>query len=43
VVFHDAYGFGMVSVGVAVAIAFVISVVDLSARRRSQRVADASS
>jgi MFS family permease len=43
VVFHDAYGFGMVSVGVAVAIAFVISVVDLSARRRSQRIADASS
>jgi MFS family permease len=43
VVFHDAYGFGMVSVGVAVAIAFVISVVDLSARRRSQKIADASS
>ena len=43
VVFHDAYGFGMVSVGVAVAIAFVIAVVDLSARRRSQKLADASS
>lgn len=43
VVFHDAYGFGMVSVGVAVAIALVIAVVDLSARRRSRRLADASS
>ncbi|MBZ4487699.1 MFS transporter [Microbacterium sp. cx-55] len=43
VVFHDAYGFGMVSVGIAVAIAFVISVVDLSVRRRSQKLADASS
>lgn len=43
VVFHDAYGFGMVSVGIAVAIAFVIAVVDLSARRRSQKLADASS
>lgn len=43
VVFHDAYGFGMVSVGLAVAIALGISVVDLSARRRSQKLADASS
>lgn len=35
VVFHDAYGFGMVAVGIFVAVAFVIAVIDLSARRRA--------
>jgi hypothetical protein len=35
VVFHDAYGIGMIMVGVFVAVAFVIAVVDLSARRRA--------
>ncbi len=34
-VFHDAYGFGMISVALFVAIAFMIAVIDLSARRRS--------
>ncbi|MDQ1130609.1 MFS transporter [Microbacterium sp. SORGH_AS_0888] len=33
-VFHDAYDYGMVSVGVFLALAFVIAVVDLSARRK---------
>ncbi|MFE1644049.1 MFS transporter [Microbacterium sp. P01] len=35
IVYHDAYGFGMISVGLFIAGAFIISVVDLSARRRS--------
>ncbi|KAA9111513.1 MFS transporter [Microbacterium rhizomatis] len=35
VVFHDAYGFGMIAVALFVSIAFVVAVVDLSARRRS--------
>jgi len=43
VVFHDAYGFGMVTVALFVAVAFVIAVADLGARRRSQKVADAAS
>lgn len=34
VVFHDAYGYGMVSVGLFLALAFVVAVVDLSARRK---------
>ena len=36
VVYHDAYAFGMLSVGVFVALAFLVSIVDLSARRRSR-------
>ncbi|MDQ1205768.1 MFS transporter [Microbacterium sp. SORGH_AS_0862] len=43
VVFHDAYGFGMVTVALFLAVAFVIAVADLGARRRSQKVADAAS
>lgn len=42
VVFHDAYGFGMVTVGMFVAVAFVIALADLGARRRS-RIHDAAS
>ncbi len=34
VVFHDAYAFGMIAVGVFVALAFVLAVVDLGQRRR---------
>ena len=37
VVFHDAYGFGMIAVGIFIALAFVLSVLDLSARRRHER------
>jgi MFS family permease len=33
VVYHDAYAFGMLSVGVFLALAFLISIVDLTARR----------
>ena len=43
VVYHDAYGFGMLIAAVALALAFVVAVIDLSARRRSNRIADASS
>ncbi len=34
VVYHDAYAIGMTAVGVFVALAFVVAVVDLNARRR---------
>lgn len=34
VVYHDAYAFGMLSVGVFLALAFLVSIVDLTARRR---------
>lgn len=34
VVYHDAYAFGMLSVGLFLALAFVVSIVDLTARRR---------
>lgn len=37
VVFHDAYGFGMIAVGLFIAVAFVIAVVDLSARKRVRK------
>jgi MFS family permease len=37
VVFHDAYGYGMMAVGLFLSVAFVIAVVDLSARRRSKK------
>lgn len=33
VVFHDAYAFGMLAVGVSLALAFLVSIVDLTARR----------
>lgn len=36
VVYHDAYMYGMLSVGLFLALAFVLSVVDLGARRRTQ-------
>lgn len=36
-VYHHAYGFGMVSVAIFLAIAFAIGVADLGARRRSRR------
>ena len=39
VVFHDAYGYGMITVALFLAVAFVVAVVDLSARRRSSRQA----
>jgi MFS family permease len=41
VVYHDAYAFGMLAVAIFVALAFVISVVDLSARRRTRKKAHA--
>ncbi|WP_019182342.1 MFS transporter [Microbacterium yannicii] len=37
VVYHDAYAFGMLSVGLFLALAFVVGIVDLSARRKSER------
>ena len=37
VVFHDAYGYGMIAVGIFVALAFVLAVVDLNARKRRSR------
>ncbi|MGN6219131.1 MAG: MFS transporter [Microbacterium sp.] len=39
VVFHDAYAFGMLSVGVFLALAFLVAIVDLTARRNRRRVA----
>ena len=36
-VYHDAYGFGMLSVAIFVAIAFAVGVADLRARRRERR------
>lgn len=38
-VYHDAYAYGMVSVALFVALAFVVAVVDLSARRRGRKKA----
>jgi len=35
VVYHDAYAFGMLSVGVFLALAFLVAIVDLTARRRA--------
>ena len=40
VVYHDAYAFGMLSVGVFVGLAFIVSIVDLTARRRGRLIAD---
>lgn len=37
VVFHDAYGYGMTAVGLFLSVAFVIAVVDLSARRKVKK------
>ena len=37
VVYHDAYALGMVAVGVALALAFVISLVDLTARAKKAK------
>ncbi len=37
VVYHDAYAYGMTAVAVFVALAFLISIVDLSSRRRGKR------
>jgi nitrate reductase gamma subunit len=34
-VFHDAYAYGMVAVGVFLGIALLIGVIDLGARRRA--------
>jgi MFS family permease len=39
VVYHDAYAFGMLSVGVFLALAFLVAIVDLTARRRVGRPA----
>jgi len=36
VIFHDAYGFAMTAVGLFVALAFIVSVIDLSARRKKK-------
>ncbi|MFT4306684.1 MAG: MFS transporter [Microbacterium sp.] len=41
VVFHDAYGFGMVSVGIFLALALVLAVLDLARRRREGEPQDA--
>ncbi|QEV99126.1 MFS transporter [Microbacterium caowuchunii] len=43
VVYHDAYGFGMLIAGIALALAFVVALIDLSARRRSDKLAHAAS
>lgn len=32
--YHDAYAYGMISVGLFVGLAFILGVVDLGARRR---------
>ncbi|MDW4571846.1 MFS transporter [Microbacterium sp. M3] len=40
VVYHDAYAFGMLSVGVFLALAFLVSIVDLTARRARERRGD---
>ena len=32
--YHDAYAFGMLSVALFLALAFVVSIVDLTARRK---------
>ena len=37
VVFHDAFAFGMLSVGVFLALAFLVAIVDLTARRSRRR------
>lgn len=37
VVFHDAYAFGMLSVGVFLALAFLVAIIDLTARRNRRR------
>lgn len=37
VVYHDAYAYGMTAVAVFVALAFLISIVDLSSRRRKKK------
>ncbi len=36
VVYHDAYAYGMTAVAIFVALAFVISIVDLGSRRRKK-------
>ena len=38
-VYHDAYAFGMISVGIFLTIAFLLGVLDLVARRRARRSA----
>lgn len=38
VVFHDAYGYGMIAVGIFIALAFVLAVIDLNARKRTGTV-----
>lgn len=35
VIFHDAYAFGMTAVGLFIALAFIVAVIDLSGRRRA--------
>ena len=37
VVYHDAYAFGMLSVGVFLGLAFLVAVVDLTTRRTRSR------
>ena len=41
VVYHDAYAYGMTAVAIFIALAFLISIVDLSSRRRKKRPARA--
>ncbi len=36
VVYHDAYAYGMLSVAIFLALAFIVSILDLSSRRRGQ-------
>lgn len=37
VVYHDAYAYGMVAVGLFIAVAFAVSLVDLGSRRKAER------
>lgn len=39
-VYHDAYAYGMVSVGIFLSLAFLLGVVDLASRRRARRAGD---
>ncbi|MGO8609199.1 hypothetical protein ACC848_40260, partial [Rhizobium johnstonii] len=39
-VYHQAYAYGMVSVGVFLGIAFLLGVIDLGARRRARVAGD---
>jgi MFS family permease len=40
VVYHDAFAFGMMAVGLFLALAFIVSIVDLTVRRKNHEVPD---